>query len=233
MSRIWNITPRPITLTLAALAALALAPIGTARAVPLDQKTLLDSLTADFQYSTSGSISTVGVTGPPVISYNSITDNAFTAPSAFSLGEFLLAKPPEGTTTQYNNTPFAITFLPGGNTPPVVLDGTLNGTVSGAKQTNVVASFTVPHNGNGNGNATPMPISFTTGDLTNSLNIEQLNLSLVPSSTNGGRTTAQARVIVTDGPTPIPVPEPTSIAVFLTAMAGLGLRRRLLVSRDR
>ena len=55
-------------------------------------------------------------------------------------------------------------------------------------------------------------------------------VSLVPSSTNGGRTTAQGRNVVQQVPTNN-TPEPASIAVFLTAIASVGLRRRALARK--
>ena len=47
-------------------------------------------------------------------------------------------------------------------------------------------------------------------------------VSLVPSTTNGGRTTVQGQVTVTASA----VPEPATAALFLTAAAAYGLRRR-------
>jgi hypothetical protein len=54
-------------------------------------------------------------------------------------------------------------------------------------------------------------------------------LSLVPSTTNDGQTSAQASLMTTFNGTPIP--EPTSIALFLTTIAGLGIRHRLRARR--
>ncbi|HEV3165771.1 MAG TPA: PEP-CTERM sorting domain-containing protein [Isosphaeraceae bacterium] len=182
-----------------------------------------DSIKSFMEYSTSGTIDSTGVTGTPVIGFNSVAGGAFTAPSSFSLGEFLVAALPDGVSTTYNNTPFHITYLankvdgsvPSVNGTPITLNGVLNGTVHGGSQSDVVASFT-----------TPGPTPFQTGNFTNTLNLLDSPVSLVPSTTNGGRTTAQAQIIV-QAVTPPAIPEPTSIAVFLTAIAGLCLRRRL------
>jgi hypothetical protein len=185
-----------------------------------------DSIKSFMDYSTSGSIDPDGVNGTPVISFNSVSSGAYTAPSSFSLGEFLVAALPDGNTTTYTNTPFHITYVThkvDGNVPdvngtPVVMSGVLNGTITDGSQSNVVATFDPTG-----------PAPFQTGDFTNTLNVVDQSLSLVPSSTNGGRTTAQAQMIVQGVVPPPAIPEPTTIAVFLTAIVGLGLRRRLRV----
>jgi hypothetical protein len=185
-----------------------------------------ESIKSLMEYSTSGTIDSTGVTGTPVISFNSAAGGSFTAPSSFSLGQFLVAALPTGQTTTYTNTPFHITYLankvdglPTDPATQVVVNGTLNGTIEGSSQSNVVASF----------NSTA-PLPFQTGRLQNQLNVLDNPLSLVPSTTNGGRTTAQAQVIVNEVVPPA-IPEPTSVALFVTAIVGLGLRRRLRVAR--
>jgi hypothetical protein len=171
-------------------------------------------------YSTSGSVDpTQGISGPGVISFNSVPSGSFTAPSSFSLGEFLVAALPAGVSTTYTHTPFQISYIdqsvdgnaPGINGTPVSITGELNGTITGASQSSVVATFN------------PLPINeFQTGNFLNILSILGTSVSLVPSTTNGGRTTAQAQIIVKAAP----VPEPATIAIFLSAIAGVGLRRR-------
>ncbi len=179
-------------------------------------------------YSTVGStIESVGVAGVGAISLNTVNSGSFTNPSSLSLGEFQVAELPEGTSTTYTNTPFHFTFQsktidgvePVPNGTPIVINGVFNGMVNGSNQSTVVATFDP---------ATTIP-GFTTGLYTNSLVIPDLNLSLVPSTTNGGRTTAQA--FLTAIPTGAPVPEPTTIALFLTTLAGLGLRHRVRAGR--
>ncbi len=179
-------------------------------------------------YSTVGStIDSAGVTGVGAISLNTVNSGSFTNPSSFSLGEFQVAELPEGTSTTYVNTPFHFTFQsklidgvePVPNATPIVVAGALNGTVNGSNQSTVVATF----------DPTTIIPDFETGLYTNKLTIPDLNLSLVPSSSNGGRTTAQAYLIST--PSATPIPEPTTIALFLTTLAGLGLRHRVRAGR--
>ncbi|MDR3634413.1 MAG: PEP-CTERM sorting domain-containing protein [Isosphaeraceae bacterium] len=171
-------------------------------------------------YTTSGQVQSTGVTGTPVISFNSVvTGQSFSSPSSFSLGDFTVAALPTGQSTTYTNTPFSVTFLvnqingsnPSPNQTPIQVTGVLNGTISGNDQSTVVAKFD--------------PIAkptFLTGSYSNTLSIFDNPLSLVPSTTNNGLTTAQAYL----SNTPVnPVPEPTSVALFLTAIGGLGWKR--------
>jgi hypothetical protein len=187
-----------------------------------------DSIQSLMQYSTSGTIDSTGISGTPVISFNSVQNGSFTAPSAFSLGTFQVAALPKGATTTYNNTPFHITYLtnlvdgvaPTVNGTPVVLSGTLNGTVTGGSQSNVTATFS----------PSELP-AFATGNFKNTLDLLDSPVSLVPSTTNNGLTTAQATIIVQSITPPSAAAEPTSAAIFLAALAGLGLRRRFRPAR--
>jgi hypothetical protein len=171
-----------------------------------------------INYSTSGGVDSTGVSGPNVISFNSVSNGAFVTPSAFSLGEFLVAALPAGVSTTYTNTPFHVTFginqVNSTNTSitPMTITGELNGTITGPSQSSVVATF----------DAVSSP-NFTIGGANDVLSILGTTVSLVPSTTNSGRTTAQAQLLSNSAP----VPEPATLAVFATAIAGITLRRRL------
>lgn len=169
-----------------------------------------------INYSTSGQIGSTGVSGPNMVSFNSVADGAFVTPSAFSLGEFLVAALPPGVTTTYQNTPFSVTYaikqVNGKDTSiaPITITGKLNGDLTGPSQSSVIATF----------NPISVP-NFTIGELDNTLSILGSTVSLVPSTTNGGRTTSQAQLFAQAAP----VPEPTTFAVFAVAIAGLGYTR--------
>jgi hypothetical protein len=186
---------------------------------------------AIMNYSTAGSIDVShGVSGAGVISFIPVTENQFNAPSAFSLGDFQVAALHDGQSTTYSNTPFSITYLtnsvngvaPNPTDKPIVLTGVLNGTITGSNQSDVVAKFDPIANP-----------TFMTGDYKNTLSFTDNPLSLVPSTTNNGKTSAQARLDTVFTPTPPSntIPEPTSIALFLTTLAGLGVRHRVRARR--
>lgn len=195
-----------------------------------------------FTYSTSGQIDpSAGVTGANVISFDSIplkktadTQNSFMTPTSFSLGAFRVGALPEGQMTTYTDTPFSITFMPQningeaitGNSPPIVLGGVLNGTVGGSGQSDVIAMFLPaddPTTPNVDESAKSFLTSTAQAQYKNSLRILSDKVALVPSSSYDGLTTVQGQVISGGSP----IPEPTTIALFLTAAAGLGLRRRI------
>jgi hypothetical protein len=197
--------------TLAVALALGVASASAVQAAPI------------ISYSTSGAVGLTGIDGPNVISFNSVATGEYDAPSSLSLGEFLVAPLAPGVSVTYDHTPFSITYLtnsvdgaaPTPNESPITINGFLSGTVTGAGRSDVVATFN------------PLETStFQTGGYINSLRILDAAVSLVPSSTNGGRTTAQGRNIVQAVPPAPNTPEPATIVVFLTAAAGVGLRRR-------
>jgi hypothetical protein len=182
-------------------------------------------------YSTGGTVLGTGISSPDgstptnVISFTPVVSGAFTAPSAVSLGQFQVATLPAGKETDYNNTPFSITYNPltiaGSNfsttASPITITGMLNGSITGS-QSSVVATF----------NSISNPVfASADGQLLSTLSVLNNPLDLVPASA-GGITTIQAQVITTS---PVPAPEPTTMAILLTSVVGFGLRKKLRSGR--
>lgn len=201
----------------------AASSVQAAGLTPLSDKTSGVTPLSVNTYSTSAKIESTGVTGTDVIGFNPVASGTFKATSAFSLGEFVVSALADGTSTTYENTPFSIKYnaltvngtAPTVNGGPLTITGKLNGVVEGADRSNVVATFD------------PITVdpAFRTDDFLNTLKVGG-SVLLVPSSTNGGRTTVQA-VLAADYKPVVPTPEPTTIAIFMVAGIGLGLRHRL------
>jgi hypothetical protein len=185
---------------------------------------------ATLKYQTSTSVDSSGVTGPNAISFVPVTNRSIDLSAGAanaSLGKFVLAPLPSDQTATYNNTPFHITFLPqsldstAANTgTPLTFSGYLNGKVSGDSLSTVTATF----------NQAPTTM-YAIGNETIHFKLPDSSLSLVPDQA-GGETTAQTQILATSsGPSEAPVPEPSTIALFLTTVGGLGLRRHVLARR--
>ncbi len=181
-------------------------------------------------YLTSGGPGTTNIEGSPnVISFIPVTNATVNTASNISLGTFEVAALPGGQSTTYNNTPFSLSLISetinGSPVPdsPVIISGTLNGIVSGSNQSSVVVNFN------------PMTTTaFPTGSGMGTLDLSNSRELLVPSSDNGGRTTLQAQVSALGGPpAQTPAPEPSTIALFLSTVGGLGLRRLVQKRRQR
>lgn len=190
--------------------------------------------TADaiLTYGTAGSIdastSSDGVTGSNVISFVPITSASVDANSNISLGYFQVAGEAAGVSTTYDHTPFSITYVPGsidGNAitgAGATITGYLNGTVTGNNYSTVMATFT---------SITNASAQVVDGGslLTSTLSIPQGNLFLVPSTTFNGETTVEGTIVTTGVPTA--TPEPSTIALFLSTVGGLALRKYVLARR--
>ena len=142
-----------------------------------------------------------------------------------------------GQSTTYDNTPFSITYSPAsinGNavtgtagTNSATISGYLNGTVTGSDYSTVVATFT---------GVTNASVQTVDNDklVTSVLSIPQGSQLLVPSTTFNGETTVEG--LVTSTGLPIQeqaAPEPSTIALFLSTVCGLGLRKYVLARRQR
>jgi hypothetical protein len=148
MTRGWT-GPRTavVALTLGLLAAPAV------QASPMSGTTVSAALEAGTatsvnEYTTAGTIGLTGITGPNAIGFNSVAGGSFLAPSAFSLGEFLVSALPAGVSTTYEDTPFEINYIaqkvngetPGENGTPIKVTGRLNGTITGPNQSRRASS---------------------------------------------------------------------------------------------
>jgi hypothetical protein len=200
----------------------------------------ISSTTSDalLGYSTAGSIDTTttadGVSGTNVISFVPITNSQVSATSNIPLGYFQVAAEPTGQSTTYTNTPFSINFIPGtvaGETPtsssPITITGVVNGTITGSNQSSVVATFnTVSGVSN---------LAAASGTFSSTLTIPQGSmLPLVPSSAGSGATTVEGMISTALSPNnEVPAPEPSTIALFLSTVCGLGLRKYVLARRQR
>jgi hypothetical protein len=180
-----------------------------------------------LSYHTSGGPGTADISGSPAISFVPVQSGSVDTASNISLGTFVVAALPSGESTTYNNTPFSLSLIADSfngtavQDNPVVITGYLNGTVTGPNESSVVATFN-PTTTN----------SFSIGSGSGTLNLSNSQELLVPSSVNGGQTTLQATVNATSVGA-APAPEPSTIALFLSMVGGLGLRRVVQKRRQR
>jgi len=180
-------------------------------------------------YSTSGFVQgTTGVTGTNAITYSAINDASVDTTSNLPLGAFQVAALGPNQSTIYNNTPFSFTLIPAGyngaplaDFSPLTVTGVLNGTLSGDSKSNVIATFN------------PIPSdTFKLGDATSTLAGLPNQILLVPASA-GGTTTLEGAIATVGTVNPqAPVPEPSTIALFLSTVGGLALRRFVMKRRQ-
>ncbi len=163
----------------------------------------------------------VGIDGMPVISFQGVNNGTLTDGQPFSLGQFVVAPMPAGTSTTYTNTPFQIAFTehtvngaaPSPNATPVVLDGWLSGTVSANSSSDIhigINSVLIPVQGT----AFPITIpAFRAGDYQNYLYIV---------SAGGTYSPIEAELNLVQS-----VPEPGAIVIFgLVGVALIHYHRR-------
>jgi hypothetical protein len=207
-------------------------------AVAAERGTLASSISSTDPGSSSSPSSTLltydsvnswidptGITGDPkAIQIVPVTGGSFLAPSSLSLGSFQTKALDAGQSVTYNQTPFHFRFTADAvngqsvqpNQTPIDVTGVLNGTLSGANASSVTATFDKRSTGN---------YTFLTGLYSNTLTVPDSPLSIVPSTTNNGLTTAQA--LLTNTAITSPVPEPSTLLVFAAAISGLGLRQQV------
>jgi hypothetical protein len=180
-----------------------------------------------LNYTTAGGPGTTGITGAgPVISFVPVQNASIDTESNISLGTFVVAGLTSGESTTYTDTPFTLSLIPNSfngnalNDSPVQLTGLISGTVSSNNQSDVNITFN--------------PISdptFAIGLGTGTLNLSNMKDALVPSNDNNGETTLQASIATSGNISE--TPEPSTIALFLSTVCGLGLRRYVQSRRNR
>jgi hypothetical protein len=180
-----------------------------------------------LEYSVAGVVGNSGITGSNVISYVPVQNAIIDPTSNIPLGSFQVAPLSAGQTTTYNDTPFTLTYLPtqfNGSTlsdTPITVSGSLTGMVSGPYQSSVQVTFS-PLTDNG--------FHLAPGS-TSTLNLLAGDQKLLVPSSAGGITTMEAQIASAGLPTP--APEPSTIALFLSTVGGLGLRRFVQARRTR
>jgi hypothetical protein len=181
-----------------------------------------------YGYASSGSIASQ--TGVAPIYFNGLSGTqTLTTPGVFSLGQFDAAGTlPTTATLTYNNTPFTIDLNvasgTGSGTYTYVINGNLNGSITGAGSSTMIAtvsSITGQANDfNGVMTTPPFPAS--------DIQVSVPQGITAPNGSVDGYTTLYGQVNLGSGlGLPSPAPEPASIAVFAVGLAAWGIRRRI------
>jgi hypothetical protein len=188
---------------------------------------------APLGYTTAGQVdTTTGVTGTNVVSFVPLSSgnsvDLGTGQTNAGLGNFVISPLASGAQTTYSNTPIQISFQPQSyngtsisSDAPVVVSGVLNGEVNGPSSSTVTATLNPPPSG---------LFSLGGGNGTADFSLPTSTLLLAPSTSNNGTTSAQG-LVTSNASSESPVPEPSTIALFLTTVGGLGLRRYVLSRR--
>lgn len=187
------------------------------------------SPTPVYYYSTTGTVGGL-TTGPITFTGNNSSEpssNGTVLPGAINLGQFRTEPLPAGATLTLNDTPFTINLKQGAapdlgqtitSAPDVIITGLLNGSLGGNNATTLQAKITSATQ------AWPGPVPIDLNALT-----EASPVLINPGGIGNGISGLAVSV-----PTGIPssffnIPEPTTLAMFATALVGLGFRRRLRV----
>jgi len=187
------------------------------------------SPTPVYYYSTTGTVGGL-TTGPITFTGNNSSEpssNGSVLPGAINLGQFQTQPLPTGATLTLDNTPFTINLKQGAapdlgqpitNAPDVTISGVLKGSLGSDDSTTLQAQITSATQ------AWPGPVPFDLSTLT----------AASPILINPGGIGNGISGLAVSVPTGIPssffnIPEPTTLAMFATALVGLGFRRRLRV----
>jgi hypothetical protein len=167
-------------------------------------------------YTSSGGLGAAGGSSVGNFSINA-TNGALFGPGSLQLASFQAPAVPDGATLTFTDMPFYINvdFYPANQTPPlpladlsqVTIKGELNGTLTGATSSSVVASVTSVQSTGPN----PLPFSLS------SFNVLAPQ-TLAPSGYGGGTTTLIGQV------TALSTPEPTPLALLGILAVGMALR---------
>ena len=93
---------------------------------------------ASIEYSSTGTIGADRIDGPSVVGFQGVVDATAETGSIFSLGRFTVAVLADGQVTNYDNTPFEVSYFPGSIAgireieadAPLTIKGWITGTIS-------------------------------------------------------------------------------------------------------